>query len=213
MKESRIIIIISIIIMVALIPMLYFLQLFGINQELSINIITNLECGVIVGLVTAICQYFMAKRRIINAVYGLYFELYTTYYTSNNNLIVKTLDEFNHYAYYRMPRQTNYGEKISVTIKSNSMREQLPVDWNIITCNGFGEKYIDDTCGIQRQRLNASLFMEVYLKRRTFTVICRQLLKTFRLQKNLFLNLSLIRRIPPSDILTSEIFRQRESMI
>lgn len=84
MKESRIIIIISMIIMVVLIPMLYLLQLFGISQELIINIITNLECGVIVGLVTAICQYFMAKRRIINTVYGLYFELYTTYYTVRN---------------------------------------------------------------------------------------------------------------------------------
>lgn len=98
MKESRIIIIISIIIMVSLIPMLYFLQLFGINQELSINIITNLECGVIVGLVTAICQYFMAKRRIINAVYGLYFELYTTYYTVRNKEFlhhINTLAFFN----------------------------------------------------------------------------------------------------------------------
>ena len=98
MKESRIIIIISIIIMVALIPMLYFLQLFGINQELSINIITNLECGVIVGLVTAICQYFMAKRRIINAVYGLYFELYTTYYIVKNKEFlhhINTLAFFN----------------------------------------------------------------------------------------------------------------------
>ena len=98
MKESRIIIIISIIIMVALIPMLYFLQLFGINQDLSINIITNLECGVIVGLVTAVCQYFMAKRRIINAVYGLYFELYTTYYTVRNKEFlhhINTLAFFN----------------------------------------------------------------------------------------------------------------------
>ena len=98
MKESRIIIIISIIIMVALIPMLYFLQLFGTNQELSINIITNLECGVIVGLVTAVCQYFMAKRRIINAVYGLYFELYTTYYTVRNKEFlhhINTLAFFN----------------------------------------------------------------------------------------------------------------------
>lgn len=94
MKESRIIIIISIIIMVALIPMLYFLQLFGINQELSINIITNLECGVIVGLVTAICQYFMAKRHIINAVYGLYFELYTTYYIVRNKEFLHHINTF-----------------------------------------------------------------------------------------------------------------------
>lgn len=85
--------------------------------------------------------------------------LYTTYNTSGSNLILKTLDEVDHYAYYRVPRQINYGEKISVTIKSNSMSEQLPVNWNIITCNGFGEKYIDDTCGIQRQSYPSSLNM------------------------------------------------------
>lgn len=69
MKESRIIIIISIVMLIALIPLLYVLQLCRISSELSINIITNLGCGIIVGLVTAICQYFMAKRRIINTVY------------------------------------------------------------------------------------------------------------------------------------------------
>ena len=84
MKESRIIIIISIAMLIALIPLLYVLQLCGISSELSINIITNLGCGIIVGLVTAICQYFMAKRCIINTVYGLYFELYTTYYSVKN---------------------------------------------------------------------------------------------------------------------------------
>ena len=83
-KESRIIIIISLIMMIALIPLLFVLQLVGINQELSINIITNLECGVVVGLVTAICQYCIAKRRIINTIYSLYFELYMTYFSVRN---------------------------------------------------------------------------------------------------------------------------------
>lgn len=102
------------------------------------------------------CYYTFEPYNVIEKIDD---SLYTTYYTSNNNLIVKTLDEINHYAYYRMPRQINYGEKISVTITSNSMNEQLPVDWNIITCNGFGEKYIDDTCGIQRQGYPRSLNM------------------------------------------------------
>ena len=84
MNESRIIIIILTVMGILLIPCGFLLQLLGVNVELCINIITNLECGVIVGLVTAICQYFMAKRRIINAVYSLYFELYTTYYTIRN---------------------------------------------------------------------------------------------------------------------------------
>ena len=42
MKESRIIIIISIAMLIALIPLLYVLQLCGISSELSINIITAL---------------------------------------------------------------------------------------------------------------------------------------------------------------------------
>lgn len=84
MNESRIIIIILTVMGILLIPCGFLLQLLGVNGELCINIITNLECGVIVGLVTATCQYFMAKRRIINTVYSLYFELYTTYYTIRN---------------------------------------------------------------------------------------------------------------------------------
>ena len=84
MKESRVIIIILAIMGIVLIPFGFLLKLLSLDGELCINIITNLECGVIVGLVTAICQYFMAKRRIINSVYSLYFELYTTYYTVRN---------------------------------------------------------------------------------------------------------------------------------
>lgn len=84
MKESRIIIIISFVMLISLIPVLYILRLFGISSELSINIITNLGCGIIVGLVTATCQYCMTKRRIISMVYSLYFELYMTYYSIKN---------------------------------------------------------------------------------------------------------------------------------
>ena len=69
---------------IVLIPLLFILQIFGVEKDLSINIITNLECGVIVGLVTAICQYFSAKKKIINNIYGLYFDLYRTYYTTKN---------------------------------------------------------------------------------------------------------------------------------
>lgn len=98
MKESRVIIIILAIMGIVLIPFGFLLKLLSLDGELCINIITNLECGVIVGLVTAICQYFMAKRRIINAVYGLYFELYTTYYTVRNKELlhhINTLAFFN----------------------------------------------------------------------------------------------------------------------
>ena len=101
MKESRVIIIILIIMGIILIPFGFLLKLLENRMCLEnhiLNIITNLECGVIVGLVTAICQYFMAKRRIINSVYSLYFELYTTYYTVRNKEFlhhINTLAFFN----------------------------------------------------------------------------------------------------------------------
>ena len=92
MKESRIIIIILTIMIAILIPLLYVFQLFGIDDNLSINIITNLECGAIVGLVTAISQYYVAKRKIVNSVYSLYLELYNTYYTCKNKEFLKHYD-------------------------------------------------------------------------------------------------------------------------
>src|SRR5574344_1538930 len=83
MKESRIIIFLSVIILIALISIFYI----GLDNELCMNIATNLFCGVIVALVTAICQYFSSKRKIINDVYDLYFDLYRTYYYAKNKTI------------------------------------------------------------------------------------------------------------------------------
>lgn len=98
MKESRCIIIISILIMTLLIPILYILRSLKISEELCINIITNLSCGLIVALVTAICQYFITKRKIINNIYSLYFDLYTTYYYVKNN---KNFNHYNSYAIFK----------------------------------------------------------------------------------------------------------------
>lgn len=92
MKESRIITIILIIMGIILIPLLFILQMCGVEKDLSVNIITNMECGVIVGLVTAICQYYTAKRKIINTVYGLYFDLYRTYYVAKNRTLLYHYD-------------------------------------------------------------------------------------------------------------------------
>lgn len=86
MKESRIIIYISVIIMVLLFPIFIMLKNLGVSIDLCMNIITNLSCGLIVVLVTAICQYCIAKRRVITKVYSLYFDLYTTYYYAKANI-------------------------------------------------------------------------------------------------------------------------------
>lgn len=89
MKESRIIIIISLLLMLIIPPFFYYLNICGLlNSVDCFNIATNLYCGIIVGLITAICQFFVYKRKIINTVYGLYFDLYRTYYTSKNKMFL-----------------------------------------------------------------------------------------------------------------------------
>ena len=87
MKKSRIIIIVSALFILGLSPIYYFVRTIGIEKDLCMNIITNLSCGIIVALVTATCQYFISKRKIVNDVYGLYFDLYRTYYYSKNKVI------------------------------------------------------------------------------------------------------------------------------
>ncbi len=85
MKESRIIIIISSLLILIIPPIFCYLNICGLmNGADCFNIATNLYCGIVVGLITAICQFFVYKRKIINTVYGLYFDLYRTYYTSKN---------------------------------------------------------------------------------------------------------------------------------
>ena len=98
MKESRIIIYISVIIMVLLFPIFIMLKNLGVSIDLCMNIITNLSCGLIVALVTAICQYCIAKRRVITKVYSLYFDLYTTYYYAKNK---EFLHHYNSFGIYR----------------------------------------------------------------------------------------------------------------
>ncbi len=98
MKESRIIIYISVIIMVLLFPIFIMLKNLGVSIDLCMNIITNLSCGLIVALVTAICQYCISRRRVITKVYSLYFDLYTTYYYAKSK---EFLHHYNSFEIYR----------------------------------------------------------------------------------------------------------------
>ena len=97
MKESRMIIIVSGLFAFVLVPIFYFLNKIGVSEEICINIGTNLMCGIIVAFVTAMCQYCISKRKIVNTVYGLYFELYRTYYYSKNKVMLFHINTFNIY--------------------------------------------------------------------------------------------------------------------
>ena len=61
------------------------------------GILTNIHCGIIVGLVTSICQYFVQKRKIINNVYSAYFDIYRSYYYSKNKPVLFHYNSFSIY--------------------------------------------------------------------------------------------------------------------
>ena len=101
-----------------------------------IGILTNIYCGIIVGLVTSVCQYFVQKRKIINNIYSAYFDIYRSYYYSKNKpfllhynivsiykkiidlnpKIVETLDEYHGFfkkhdkTYKKLNPQINIGD-------------------------------------------------------------------------------------------------------
>ena len=138
MKESRIIIIISIIMLLVLIPLFYILKICGISSELAINIITNLGCGIIVGLVTAICQYCMARRRIVSTIYGLYFELYTTYYYVKNKEI---MHHYNSLAIFKKLTELSSKIKDAVSEYHGFFKEHDSMYMKINPTINMGEKY------------------------------------------------------------------------
>ena len=61
-------------------------------------------CGIIVALITSICQYCSAKRKIINCIYSAYFDVYRSYYYSKNKSF---LWHYNSYGVYKKMIELN----------------------------------------------------------------------------------------------------------
>ena len=55
------------------------------SKDFAVEIISNISCGLIVGLVTSLCQYFVCKNRIKYEIYSLYYDIYFTYYCIRKN--------------------------------------------------------------------------------------------------------------------------------
>lgn len=110
MKESRLIIIVSILLIIFVGPIAYLLNRYCFYYD-WIGITTNLYCGFIVGLVTSICQYYTAKRKIINTIYSAYFDVYRTYYYAKEN---DFLWHYNSRSVYK--KMIELGSKISESL-------------------------------------------------------------------------------------------------
>lgn len=84
MKESKFI---FYVLLLTTLLLTMFSLLFGYlnpNNNVAFSIVSNIYCGLIVGLITSISQYFAQKRVIVNKVYNEYFDIYRTYYYSKN---------------------------------------------------------------------------------------------------------------------------------
>lgn len=79
MKESKVIVIVSSIISLLSIPILMYAYK---NNELIYDIAFSIFTGLIISVITCSCQYFVAKQRIKNNIFGAYFELYKAIYMS-----------------------------------------------------------------------------------------------------------------------------------
>jgi len=102
MKESKIIIFVSIIMLLILSPIILFLHIKNFN--LLVSIFTNIACGFVVALTTAIIEYFINKNRIKYGVYGLYFDIYYMYYCTIRG---KKFFHYNCKAFYKKVVENN----------------------------------------------------------------------------------------------------------
>lgn len=104
MKESRLMIIVTLCLFILLGPFFYLFYLIHPNLLDYVNIATNLYCGIIVALITSICQYCSAKRKIINSIYSAYFDVYRSYYYSKKKSF---LWHYNSYGVYKKMIELN----------------------------------------------------------------------------------------------------------
>ena len=102
MKESKIIIYISIVFLVILFPIMFFLYVS--KCEIAANIVSNIICGFVVSFVTGFVQYFVNKNRIKYEVYGLYYDIYYTYYCTKRG---KVLFHYNSRNFYKKVAENN----------------------------------------------------------------------------------------------------------
>lgn len=97
MKESRLIIIILIFLTLLVAILSSVIEELDIIMFDYVSIATNIYCGIIVGLVTSICQYCTAKRKIENNIYSYYFDIYRAYFYSKNKPILWHYNSYNIY--------------------------------------------------------------------------------------------------------------------
>lgn len=190
MKESRLIILFSLIL--AFLTTIIGIVLNYIWPGLFdyFSILTNIYCGIIVGLVASVCQFLSQKQKIINNVYNAYFDIYRSYYYSKNRpflfhynsytilkkiielnpKIVEELDQYHGFfrKYDRTYKKLNPMISLGDNYKSKKINKSL-FSW-------FNKKYFEKSIGALIKEIEKAL---IGINKRRFEKDKQEMMKMY----------------------------------
>lgn len=85
MKEAKVITIVSSIILIILILLGAY---YYFASEFIYNILISIITGIVITIITSLCQYFVMKEKIKNNIFNCYLDMYKAIYVSKNKKVL-----------------------------------------------------------------------------------------------------------------------------
>ena len=85
MKEAKVVTIVSTILLIILMPLGAY---YYFASEFIYNILISIITGIVVTIITSLCQYFVMKEKINNNIFNCYFDMYKAIYVSKHKKVL-----------------------------------------------------------------------------------------------------------------------------
>ena len=85
MKEAKVVTIVSTILLIILMPLGAY---YYFASEFIYNILISVITGIVVTIITSLCQYFVMKEKIKNNIFNCYFDMYKAIYVSKHKKVL-----------------------------------------------------------------------------------------------------------------------------
>ena len=85
MKEAKVVTIVSTILLIILMPLGAY---YYFASEFIYNILISIITGIVVTIITSLCQYFVMKEKIKNNIFNCYFDMYKVIYVSKHKKVL-----------------------------------------------------------------------------------------------------------------------------
>ena len=85
MKEAKVVTIVSTILLIILMPLGAY---YYFASEFIYNILISIITGIVVMIITSLCQYFVMKEKIKNNIFNCYFDMYKAIYVSKHKKVL-----------------------------------------------------------------------------------------------------------------------------